>query len=262
MTSFFDSHAHLADPAFDDDRDAVVERARTTGALGIIAIGESLAAADRARLLSSRFPGFVYHTVGIHPHDAGAFDPPRDVDALRQRAAAAVALGECGLDYHYDHAPRTRQRQAFAAQLALAAEVHRPVVVHTREAEEDTQAMVVEAGGAGVRGVLHCYTGSPALAEAALDAGWYVSFSGIITFKKWTDEVLLRLVPDDRLLAESDAPYLAPVPHRGRRNEPAWVSFTVARLASARGEAPSAVGDLVTANARRLFGLAAPGAAA
>jgi TatD DNase family protein len=118
--------------------------------------------------------------------------------------------------------------------------------------------MVLEAAAAGVVGVLHCYTGSAALAEAAVDAGWYVSFSGIVTFKKWTDEALLRLVPDDRLLAESDAPYLAPVPHRGKRNEPAWVSFTVARLAQARSVDAAQVGALVVANARRLFGLAAP----
>ena len=119
--------------------------------------------------------------------------------------------------------------------------------------------MVVAAGRAGTIGVLHCYTGSSVLAQAALDVGWYVSFSGIVTFRKWTDEALLRLVPADRLLVESDAPYLAPVPHRGKRNEPAWVTFTVARLAQARGVDAAHIGALVTANARRLFGLAAPG---
>jgi TatD DNase family protein len=260
MAQFFDSHAHLADPAFDVDIDAVVERARLTGAVGIIAIGESVDAADRARVLATRYAGYVYFTTGIHPHDAAAFDPSRDVEALRQRiAAGAVAVGECGLDYHSDHSPRAQQRRAFADQLALAREVGRPVVVHTREAEDDTRAMLVEAASAGVVGVLHCYIGSSELAEAAVAAGWYVSFSGIITFKKWTDDALLRLVPDDRLLAESDAPYLAPVPNRGKRNEPAWVSLTVARLAGARGMDSSVVGEIVSANARRLFGLAAHG---
>jgi TatD DNase family protein len=128
--------------------------------------------------------------------------------------------------------------------------------VHTREAEDDTRDMVLEAGRAGVVGVLHCYTGSASLAEDAVSVGWYVSFSGIVTFKKWTDDALLRLVPDDRLLVESDAPYLAPVPHRGKRNEPAWVPFTAARVAAARGVDGAALGALTAANARRLFRLA------
>ncbi len=260
MTAFFDSHAHLADPAFADEADTAVARARQTGAEGIVCVGESLAAAERARELAARHPGFVWSTAGVHPHDAHTFDAARDLPAIgEQVAGGAVAVGECGLDYHYDHSPRDRQRAAFGAQLALAGELGRPVVVHTREAEDDTRAMVLEAAGGGVRGVLHCYTGSHALAEAALDAGWYVSFSGIVTFKRWDDDALLRLVPDDRLLAESDAPYLAPVPHRGRRNEPAWVSFTVARLAAARGVPAAAVGATVTANARRFFGLPTPG---
>lgn len=258
MTSFFDSHAHLADPAFGDESDAIVARARVAGASGIVCIGESLAAAARARAIAARHAGFVWFTAGVHPHDAAGFDAARDVAAIRDEVAAgAVAVGECGLDYHYDHSPREQQRAAFGAQLALAAELDRPVVVHTREAEDDTRAMVEDAARGGVRGVLHCYTGSHALAEAALAAGWHVSFSGIVTFKRWDDDALLRLVPDDRLLAESDAPYLAPVPHRGRRNEPAWVGHTVERLAAARGQSAADVGRLVTANARRFFGLPA-----
>ncbi|HEX3157784.1 MAG TPA: TatD family hydrolase [Gemmatimonadaceae bacterium] len=258
MTAFIDSHVHLADPAFDADRDAVIERARLTGAGALICIGESLAAARRASAIAAAHPGFVYFTAGVHPHDAADFDGARDVPLLRaQLLAGAVAVGECGLDYHYDHSPRDRQRAAFAAQLELAAELDRPVVVHTREAEDDTAGMVRDAGRRGVRGVLHCFTGSHALARAALDVGWYVSFSGIVTFRKWADEELLRLVPHERLLAESDAPYLAPVPHRGRRNEPAWVSLTVARLAAARGVEAASLGALVASNARTLFGLAA-----
>ncbi|HEY0995172.1 MAG TPA: TatD family hydrolase [Gemmatimonadaceae bacterium] len=257
MAPFIDSHTHLADPAFDDDRDAAVERARLTGARALVCIGESLAAAARARALASRHPGFVYFTAGIHPHDAAGFDPQRDRDAIAaELAAGAVAVGECGLDYHYDHSPRDRQREAFAAQLELARAHGKPVVVHTREAEDDTRAMVVAAGRAGITGVLHCFTGSHALAEAALAAGWYISFSGVVTFRKWADDDLLRLVPDDRLLVESDAPYLAPVPHRGKRNEPAWVSFTLARVAQARGVLPDALGARVVANAERFFTLA------
>lgn len=256
MTTFIDSHAHLADPAFDDDRDAVIARARTTGARAIVCIGESIAAAERASVVAAAHPGYVFATAGVHPHDAASFDPLGDTVAISDLVArGAVAIGECGLDYHYDHSPREIQRRTFAAQLALALQLDRPVVVHTREAESDTMAMVSEAGAAGVRGVLHCYTGSHALAEIALAAGWYVSFSGIVTFKKWDDDALIRLVPDDRILVESDAPYLAPVPNRGKRNESAWVSFTVARVAAIRGIDAAACGDLTLANTVRLFSL-------
>jgi TatD DNase family protein len=198
----------------------------------------------------------VFYTAGIHPHDAATFDPSADIPTLREfMTRGAVAVGECGLDYHYDHSPRDAQRRAFAAQLALAKECNKPVVVHTREAEDDTLAMVTEAGKSGVCGVLHCYTGSHALAQAALEVGWYVSFSGIVTFKKWADDDLIRLVPDNRLLAESDSPYLAPVPYRGKRNEPAWVTQTVARIADARGQLPDHVGRIVADNAKTLFSL-------
>lgn len=251
-----DSHAHLADPAFDEDRDAVVQRARASGLRGIVCIGESLAAAMRAREIAKGAPGLVWWTAGVHPHDAASFDAGRDLGAIRAHIAeGAVAVGECGLDYHYDHSPRDRQRHAFTEQLSLARELVRPVVVHTREAEDDTTAMVEDAGRAAIRGVMHCFTGSPALARAALDAGWFVSFSGIITFKRWTDDDLLRLVPDDRLLVETDAPYLAPVPHRGKRNEPAHLPLTIARLASVRRSTAEHVAEVTSANARELFGL-------
>ncbi|HEY0971010.1 MAG TPA: TatD family hydrolase [Gemmatimonadales bacterium] len=260
MPSFIDSHAHLASAAFDEDREAVIERARATGAEAIVCIGESLDAAARARELARAHAGFLFHTAGVHPHDAAGFDAARDIPLIREHLlGGAVAVGECGLDYHYDHSPRDAQRAAFAAQLGLAADVRRPVVVHTREAEDDTRTMITEAAGNGVIGVLHCFTGTRELAQHALAAGWYVSFSGIVTFRRWTDQALLRLVPEDRLLVESDSPYLAPVPHRGRRNEPAWVSLTVARLAAARGTTAAALGAATAENSRRLFGLAASG---
>src|SRR3954469_14899491 len=258
MTTFLDSHAHIAGTEFDEDRPAVIERARQTGAVGVVCIGESLDAARRAQAVAAAHPDFVRFTAGIHPHDAASFDPLRDPAAIAEfLVGGAVAVGECGLDYHYDHSPRDQQRRAFAAQLALAREARKPVVVHIRDAEYDTAAMIEEAGGGGIVGVLHCYTGSISLAEKALAVGWYVSFSGIITFRKWTDDALLRLVPDERLLVESDSPYLAPVPHRGKRNEPAWVSFTVARLAALRGVEAQQLGEATAANARRLFGLGA-----
>jgi TatD DNase family protein len=254
---FIDSHVHLADPAFDADRDEVIERAMRAGASALVCIGESLDAASRSADLAARHPGVCFHTAGIHPHDAASFDFTRDLDGVRQEVErGAVAIGECGLDYHYDHSPRDQQRAAFGAQLALAKELARAVVVHTREAEDDTRDMVEAAGRDGVVGVLHCYTGSVALAEAALAVGWYVSFSGIITFKRWTDDALLRAIPVDRLLVESDAPYLAPVPYRGRRNESAWVGLTVTRLAAARSEEATMIARATSANARRLFRLA------
>jgi TatD DNase family protein len=257
MMEFIDSHVHLADAAFDADRDAVIERARRDGASAMVCIGESLDAARRCRELAARFPGICYHTAGVHPHDAVGFDLARDGDAIRAEVAnGAVAIGECGLDYHYDHSPRERQRTAFHHQLALADELGRPVVVHTREAEDDTRAMVEEFGRDGVVGVLHCYTGSVALAEAALAVGWYVSFSGIVTFRKWAGDDVILAVPEDRLLVESDAPYLAPVPHRGKRNEPAWVALTAARVAAVRGVEADRIAARTAGNARRLFGLA------
>jgi TatD DNase family protein len=256
MPVFLDSHAHLADPAFDADRDDVIQRAREAGAVGIVCIGESIARARVAEGIARAHPDFIWWTAGVHPHDAASFDDASDPLRLTECAErGAVAIGECGLDYHYDNSPRDVQRGVFARQLRLARERRLPVVVHTRDAEDDTRAMIAEAAADGVVGVLHCYTGTIVLAEAALASGWYVSFSGIITFKKWADDDLLRIVPDDRLLVESDAPYLAPVPNRGKRNEPSWVASTVARVAAARGTSPESLGDRCAENARRLFKL-------
>jgi TatD DNase family protein len=238
-----------------------VSRARDAGAAAIVCIGESLEAAALAAEYAAAYPGFVFATAGIHPHDAAGFDEWRDIPKLRELVRSpAVAVGECGLDYHYDNSPREAQRAAFSAQIALAAEMKRPVVVHTREAEDDTRSLIGDARTAGVIGVLHCYTGSHSLAEFGVDAGWYVSFSGIVTFNKWTDDDLLRLVPRDRLLVESDSPYLAPVPFRGKRNEPAWVTHTLSRVAAARGDDPFELGRVTAANARRLFDLASEAA--
>jgi TatD DNase family protein len=260
-TSFIDSHAHLADAAFAGDRDAVVSRAREAGAGAIVCIGESVDTAALAAEYAEKNPGFVFSTAGVHPHDAASFDAKRDIPKLRGfLEAGAVAVGECGLDFHYGNSPREAQRAAFSAQIALAHETKRPVVVHTRDAEDDTRAAIGDARSAGVIGVLHCYTGTQSLAEFAIAAGWCVSFSGIVTFKKWTDDDLIRMVPRDRLLVESDSPYLAPVPYRGKRNEPAWVANTLRKIAAVRGDDPHELGVATAANTRRLFGLAFPAA--
>lgn len=256
VAPWIDSHCHLGDPGFAEDLPLVLERVRSAGGEGVLCIGESLDSAARAKRIAEANPGFVWWTIGVHPHDAAGFDPERDVDAIALGLQqGAVAIGECGLDYHYDHSPRALQRRAFASQLALAAQHRKPVVVHTREAEEDTIAMVREAGAAGIRGVLHCFGGSSALAEAGLAAGWYLSYAGVVTFKKWFGDAIIRDAPADRLLVESDAPYLAPVPNRGKRNEPAWCAYTVARLAAVREADPHTLGAQLCANARRLFSL-------
>ncbi|HEY7897181.1 MAG TPA: TatD family hydrolase [Gemmatimonadaceae bacterium] len=257
MESFLDSHAHLADQAFDGDRDAVIDRAREAGAEGIVCIGASIEQAHASARIAETHPGFIAFTAGIHPHDAASFNPRDDISALeRLLDSGAVAVGECGLDYHYDNAPRDQQRRAFAMQLELAKRYSKPVVVHTRDADEDTASMVREAGNEGVTGVLHCYTGGIDLAQTALDAGWYVSFSGIVTFRNWAGDDVVRAIPDDRILVESDAPYLAPAPYRGKRNESAWVALTAAGVARARGVDAATVGRHTVQNARRLFRLA------
>lgn len=259
MTVFADSHVHLADAAFTDDVDAVIERARAAGARALVCIGESPAAALRAQSIAARYPGVVFHSCGVHPYDAASWNADRDLAAIRAAASnSAVAVGECGLDYTYETSTPEQQRTALYAQLEVAAELALPMVLHTREAEADTITFLADAERAKVGGVLHCFTGSRALAEAGIAAGWYVSFSGIITFRSWTDEALLRMVPDDRILVESDAPYLAPVPHRGKRNESAFVSLTLAHLAQIRGTSADVLGFTALANTRRLFALPEP----
>jgi TatD DNase family protein len=256
---FADSHVHLADAAFRDDVDLIITRARAAGARALVCIGESPEAASRARAVAGDYPGLVFHTTGLHPHAAADWDPHRHPDAVREGVVlGAVAIGECGLDYHYDFAPRDRQRAVLDAQVGLAAELGKPLVIHTRDAEDDTIAFLRAAEAAGVRGVLHCFTGSPQLAAAALSAGWMLSFSGVVTFKRWTDDALVREIPADRLLAESDAPYLAPVPFRGKRNESSWVPRTIARLAQARGITPEQCGRETMANCCALFDLSVP----
>jgi TatD DNase family protein len=251
-----DSHAHLAGERFDADRAAVLARAWEAGVTHVVVIGET---APDARELARSDPQRLSFSAGVHPHEAHTWDAARDLSLLRERAAeGAVAIGECGLDYYYDHSPRDRQLAAFGAQLELAAELDLPVIVHTRQAEADTIMFLQQAAARGVRGVLHCFTGSPELARAAIAVDWCVSISGIATFRTWERDDVVQFVPDHLLLVETDAPYLAPVPHRGKRNESSFLPATVAHVARVRGVAPEDLAAHTAANAIRLFRLPAP----
>ena len=248
-----DSHCHLADPAFDADREVVLSRARAAGVGAVVVVADGVDTAERCLALAAR-PG-LFATAGVHPHRAAEFDAAaaERVDALL-REPRVVAVGETGLDYHYDLSPRERQREAFAWHLARAAAAGKPVVVHSREADDDTARLLAEAP-ADLTGVLHCFSAGPAVLDAALARGLAVSWSGMVTFRNWDARWALERVPDEALLVETDAPYLAPAPHRGRRNEPAHVALTSARLAELRGSTPERVAALTGANARRLFHL-------
>lgn len=254
-----DSHCHLADPAFAGDLEPVVNRARAAGvdrALCILSVDDRDESTAAARV-RSLWPEVQFAT-GIHPQRAGAFaDREAEVASVVGAAADhehASAIGEIGLDYHYDLAPRDLQQRVFAAQLAVALDRRLPVVIHTRDATEDTFRILAEAGPA-VRGVFHCFTGDRTMARAAIEIGFYVSLAGIVTFPKAAElREVARFVPADRLLIETDAPYLAPVPHRGKRNEPGFVPRIAAVVADARGETVPAVAQAVVRNFHRLFG--------
>ena len=250
-----DVHCHLGDRAFEADRAAVLDRARAAGVAHVMVIGESLAGSERAVALARDMLG-LSATAGVHPHEASSWSA--DVEArLRDLLAApeTVAVGETGLDYHYDHSPRDVQRRAFEAQLTLAVEFGKPVVVHSREADADMAAML--RGWRGERGavVMHSFSSGADVWEAGMTIGAYFSFSGMITFKNWTPVVPLTAYPPNRLLVETDSPYLAPVPHRGQRNEPAYVREIAARAAALCGEPLETLAGRTTENARRCFGL-------
>jgi TatD DNase family protein len=249
-----DAHCHLADEAFDPDRAQVLARARLAGVGHVVVIGESVAGSERALVLARTVPG-LSATVGVHPHAARTWAPETE-RRLRELLAdpAAVAVGETGLDYHYDHSPRPAQRDAFEAQLALAAELRRPVVVHARDADDDVAALLAAWAQRVPAVVLHSFSSGDVLFAAGMDVGAYFSFSGMITFKSWTAADRLAAVPAGRLLVETDAPYLAPVPHRGRRNEPAYVREVAETLARRRGEAFADLADRTTENAQDVFG--------
>jgi TatD DNase family protein len=255
-----DSHCHLADEVFAPDLEAVIARAGAAGVERALVIleGGNAGEAAQAERVATLWPE-VRISIGVHPHMAHQFadDPARAAALVRDQIAAtpgARAVGEIGLDYHYDYSPRDVQLAVFRGQLALARQLDLPVVIHTREADEDTLTLLREEGRGGLRGVLHCFTGTPALAAAGLEIGFFISLAGIITFPKAADlRETARQVPLDRLLTETDSPFLAPVPHRGQRNEPAHVARVVATLAELHGVAPDELARRSAANFHSLF---------
>jgi TatD DNase family protein len=250
----FDTHCHLTDGRFDDDRAAVLMRARDAGVERLVTIASNAEDAGEALALATS-EGWVWSTAGVHPHEAetGTSENHARVKELLENPRV-VAVGETGLDYFYDNAPRQAQRSNFLAHIEMAESSGLPVVVHSREAEEDTLAILRDAP-TQVQFVLHCFTGSMNLLEAGVELGCYVSFSGIVTFPKFDAGARVRAVPEDRIMAETDSPYLAPVPHRGKRNEPANVAEVVRHVASLRARDPSEMAAVIFRNASRFYGL-------
>jgi len=251
----FDSHCHLTDDRFDEDRAAVLDAALDAGVTRMVTVASDLEDARVAAELAGGHPA-LWSTAGIHPHQVSEAEDA-DLAEVRELAAthpAVVAIGETGLDYFCDHSPRPLQRDWFEAHLEVAADLDLPIVIHTREAEDDTIAVLRNAPESLLK-VLHCFTGSMRLLEVGLEEGCYVSFAGIITFSKFDGQNAVRAVPENFLLAETDAPYLAPVPRRGKRNEPAFVTHVVAALADIRGEDLGAVAEATAENAERFYAL-------
>lgn len=250
-----DSHCHLDFPDFQDDLDALMARADAAGVGLMVSIGTRLSQFDKVRAIAEKYAN-VYCTVGVHPHEAGE-EGGVGVKALAALAdhPKVIGFGETGLDYFYDLSPRDRQQAAFRTHIAAARETGLPVIVHTRDADADTAAILTEEWARGAfSGVIHCFSSGRQLAEKAVDIGFYISLSGILTFNKAEDlRQTVRALPLDRLLVETDAPFLAPVPKRGKRNEPAFVAYTAARLADLKGVDAGALAAATTENFHRLF---------
>jgi TatD DNase family protein len=258
---FIDSHAHIDGEEFDADRDEVVGRARVAGVRAILNVGTGdphSGVLERAVAVAEKYEG-VFAAVGVHPHDARLYDEAaesrlRDLLMGRERV---VALGEIGLDFHYDNSPREVQRTVFASQLRLARQVGLPVVIHSREADSETvEILRSEYAGAARVGVMHCFGGDLTMAEEVLELGFMISFAGNVTFKKAENlRDVARVVPLEHLLVETDCPFLSPVPFRGRRNEPAHVVETARFVAGLKGVEPEEFGRVTSENFARLFGL-------
>ncbi len=250
-----DSHCHLNYKGLVEDKAAVLERARARGVTGMLCISTREREWDEVIAIAEREPD-VWASVGIHPHEA---DEHPDVDAAKLIAAArhpkVIGIGETGLDYYYDHSDRDQQKKSFRAHIAAARETGLPMIVHTRDAEEDTAAIIEEEMGKGAYpALIHCFTASAGFAQKMLDLGLYISIAGIVTFKNARDlQETVATLPGDRMLIETDAPFLAPVPHRGKPGEPAFVADTAAFIANLRGEQTQDLMDRTAHNFFRLF---------
>lgn len=258
---FIDSHAHIDGKEFDADREGVIQRARDAGVSAILNVGTGdphSGALERAVELAEKHEN-VYAAVGIHPHDARLFDDRAEQLLLQliKQSPRVIAWGEIGLDFHYDNSPRQVQMDVFRRQLSLARSANLPVIVHTREAEEETIDIIEsEWAGSDLPGIMHCFSGSLGLAEKAVRLGFLISFSGILTFKKADDlRAVAKQVPLDRLLIETDCPFLAPIPFRGKRNEPAFVVEVARCLAGLRELSLEEIAGITTENFTRVFNL-------
>ena len=256
--NFTDSHCHLTDTQFDDDRDVMLARAREAGVTRFITIGATgeFWHNDRAVALTQEYAD-VFATVGVHPHDAASITP-ETYARLRQLAQdpKVVGLGETGLDFYYDHSPREEQRTHFRAFIRLARELDLPLSMHVRDAYAEAAAILGEEGEGKVQGVMHCFTGSISEAQALLDLGLSISFSGIVTFKSAQSlRDVVPIVPLNRMLIETDCPYLAPVPYRGKRNEPGYVAHVATTLADVKGLSLEEVATATWRNTEQLFRL-------
>ena len=251
-----DTHAHLDYPYLADQLEDVLQRANEAGVKNIITIGVKLSTSERPKAIAEAHD-HVWCSVGIHPHEAESEPLSCDIDAIREAAnhPKCVAIGEAGLDYYYDNATRETQAASLRAQITVARELDLPIIIHARDADKDMADILENEYKKGAyRGVLHCFSSGAELAERALAIGFYVSFSGILTFKSATSlHEIAKKVPQDRILVETDAPFLAPVPMRGKKNEPAFTSYTAAFLAELRGISVEEVAQITTENAQRLF---------
>ena len=251
-----DSHAHLDYPQLLDDLDGVLARAADAGVSHIITIGVKLTTSDAPKALAEAHDN-IWCSVGIHPHQASSEPDAANIDAILAAAdhPKCVAIGEAGLDYFYDYATPQQQEDSFRAQIEVARQLDLPIIVHARDADDDMAMILEDEMEKGpFRGVLHCFSSGASLAQRAIAIGFYISFSGILTFNK-ADElrIIAANIPEDRILVETDSPYLAPVPHRGRPNEPAYTAHTLAKLAFVRGKQLDFMTNITRANTLRLF---------